>query len=115
MTTKHTPGPWKIIEREVLEDGSVYPIHITGGVTELEVCLLESPVVAHAYTFDESWKVMGRSVMQKANARLIAAAPELLEALQSIVNFWDEQVPTVHVNEMHIAARAAIAKATGEQ
>lgn len=47
-----------------------------------------------------------------ANARLIAAAPELLEALQGIMDLY---VPTKDVNSVATAARAAIAKATGEE
>jgi hypothetical protein len=90
MTTKHTPGPWTYDKK----DGS---IGTQDGLT----------VTAGAYGYDIA--------CSDADGVLMAAAPELLEALQSIVNFWDEQVPTVHVNEMHIAARAAIAKATGEQ
>ncbi len=49
---------------------------------------------------------------REANARLMAAAPDLLEALQDIVSFWDEHVPTDCINDMHKKARAAIAKAT---
>jgi len=45
-----------------------------------------------------------------ANARLIAAAPDLLEALQEMVRtFAKNHAPAVDV------ARAAIARATGEQ
>jgi len=47
--------------------------------------------------------------------RLHAVNTELLEALKDIVEFWDSIVPTDAVNQMHINARAAIAKATGEQ
>ena len=54
-----------------------------------------------------------------ANANLLAAAPDLLEALQNIAEYWNQDQ-----NEAAMAdacwhaihtARAAIAKATGEQ
>ena len=41
-----------------------------------------------------------------------AAAPELLEALQATIAYWDEVVPPVFMNEHHKAGRAVIAKAT---
>jgi hypothetical protein len=50
----------------------------------------------------------------EANARLIAAAPELLEALkQAVTSMQDSGYQNSHVAVR--AARAAIAKATGEQ
>ena len=54
-----------------------------------------------------------------ANANLLAAAPDLLEALQNIAEYWNQDQ-----NEAAMAdacwhaihtARAAIAKATGDQ
>jgi hypothetical protein len=48
-----------------------------------------------------------RELRQDANARLIAAAPDLLEALRGVVRVADRA--TVEFD----AARAAIAKATG--
>lgn len=54
-----------------------------------------------------------------ANARLIAAAPDLLEALQRIEEYWNQdQNETAMADACWHAintARAAIAKATGEQ
>jgi len=46
----------------------------------------------------------------RANARLIAAAPELLEALKDVVHFW-EQIDCT--NDLYVKSRAVIAKAEG--
>ena len=48
----------------------------------------------------------------EANARLIAAAPELLEALQNMLGLT-EASDYMGVGEIEQQARAAIAKATG--
>ena len=50
-----------------------------------------------------------------ANARLIAAAPELLEALQTLDSLWCEhELSAVDFTHAVDQARAAIAKATEE-
>jgi hypothetical protein len=54
--------------------------------------------------------VKNKSLTREATrARLIAAAPDLLEALRNIVSCYD----TTDDNELVTAARAAIQKATG--
>lgn len=88
--SKHTPGPWGIDDynRVVAEDGN--PIVVNG----LAIPLVNTP---------ES----------KANARLIAAAPELLEALM----LADAALSGANMN-MNVVQRkvqGAIAKAKGEQ
>jgi hypothetical protein len=50
--------------------------------------------------------------LSEADARLIAAAPELLAALQGVVKFWDSITESDCVNNLHVQARAVIAKAT---
>ena len=53
---------------------------------------------------------------QIANAHLIAAAPDLLEALQMLMSIDGHSALSVaDADEIHAKARAAIAKATGEQ
>lgn len=47
------------------------------------------------------------------NARLIAAAPELLEALQEMVKQFTKTPSTIKDSEARGKAHAAIAKATG--
>ena len=86
----HTPGPWTphgtIITRE--GDNSEYPV---AGVL--------------GYLPDEE---------AYANARLIAAAPELLSALESLAPMFDNDSPLLTVYSTQIEeARTAIAKATG--
>ena len=50
-----------------------------------------------------------------ANARLIAAAPELLDALEDCVAVMDRELAGLKAIQPELSsARAAIAKATGE-
>ncbi len=91
---KHTPGPWVWVK-----DDSGYP------VTDLKS--EDGGIVMQVY---ESHG--GGDMPNKANARLIAAAPDLLEALQVIVTdcsqVWSEgEFPALK------QARAAISLATG--
>jgi hypothetical protein len=88
MTTKHTQGPWLISE----EQGDNYVI--SSASNELEICTVwEDP--------------------HKADARLIAAAPDLLEALCKLAELYDAMgAPR---GPCRIIADAAIAKATEEQ
>jgi hypothetical protein len=85
---KHTPGPWTYYPES---DSSCSAIVAPGAF----VCeFIESP--------------------NEANARLIAAAPDLLEALEDclrVVEFLaSDSCPTTIQN-----AKAALAKATGDQ
>jgi hypothetical protein len=55
-----------------------------------------------------------RAEQLQANARLIAAAPDLLEALRGVLGYADLcSVPAAQ--PACVKARAAISKATGEQ
>ena len=93
MTTTHTPGPWCVRD---LPTGQRYigPSN-DGGAPSVAL------VLSRVNVPDERFA---------ADARLVAAAPELLAALQALVDFhpgtknrWTDQ------------ARLAIAKATGEK
>lgn len=94
MKTKHTPGPWTAGAKDRPScDMSVYT-RINGVTVSIAYCDL---------TFSYENCV--------ANARLISASPDMLEALQEIVcaadcNGWDQLDPLLS------KARAAIAKAT---
>lgn len=98
---KHTPGPWFA---RFHGDGA-FDIE---DKDPREGCNLSS-VLCSRYTWRE------KAVEMKANARLMAASPDLLAALQTFVKYLadtDEEGLIEHVEPM-IAARAAIAKATG--
>jgi len=88
MNTQHTPGPWAVKHHE---DTDTYSIYVAGRQWN-------------------SWTVaaLGHSKEDEANARLIAAAPELLGALIQMLDAYE--IPAVRKQ-----ARAAIAKATGGQ
>lgn len=95
MSTKHTPGPWTT---EKNEHG--YWVGATNP-TNKPVCDV------HLFCIDNREPQVFSHDETLANARLIAAAPEMLEALQGVVgrspDDWYEKV------------QAAIAKATGKQ
>lgn len=92
--SKHTPGPWLVVKCDggfrafdtddwtIIGQNKIVPALVWGGVA-----------------FEEG----------KANARLIAAAPEMLEALQAARSILDEQISP----NACAMADAAIAKAIG--
>ena len=88
MSAKHTPGPWKI------DYGYNRIINFIG------------PCVPDQYA-GSSWLAV-----KEADAHLIAAAPELLEALKLLV---DDRHPEFIPSHKWAQARAAIAKATAQQ
>ena len=106
MPHSFTPGPW-YVGSGTYECRNIYSV---ASVTDDEGFTYQ-PIVASAE--DDGIKCWD------ANARLIAAAPDLLEALQNIAEYWNQDQ-----NEAAMAdacwhaihtARAAIAKAAGEQ
>jgi len=96
MRIKHTPGPWFLVD----SDRSYY-----------EDCeIIET---------GDGEEVLGVSEWIRADApdlRLMAAAPELLDALSSMLTFYGmDEEPGEVSGVIHRRARAAIAKAKGEQ
>ncbi|HCF3316825.1 hypothetical protein ABZR51_25970 [Pseudomonas aeruginosa] len=95
----HTPGPWEI---ERYSDGL---IQIVGNIRAVSEHEEHVTTVVEAVTRGD-----------EANARLIAAAPEMLGALQHIEEYWNrdsnEQAMTDALWHIIETAQAAIAKAT---
>ena len=97
MSAAHTPGPWRL---EPVNDRSINhlcPVD-PNDLSLLTVVMQDETPFAAVYN--------------DADARLIAAAPELLEALKAICDEQDERQGYASI-ETYDRARAAIAKATG--
>lgn len=79
MKTKHTPGPWQYDE-----DGHFVSVDMDASKM---ICDIRGwgwlQKMGHAKAIE----------VQKANAKLIAAAPDLLEALQDLINHCNISVP----------------------
>jgi hypothetical protein len=95
--SKHTPGPWEV-KPYAWQRGNVSVFAPKFGRAPYGACVAYTPCSDG----------VGGAEGALANARLIAAAPELLEALKRLLT--DEDYP-----QAERVARAAIAKATGEQ
>jgi len=99
MSTQHTPGPWSY-------RGSLGPHsnphllgpHVVENATGIQIAILNG------------W----RSEVSEANARLIAAAPALLEALRDMVNTLTDGPDESDIARVFSVARAAIAAVKGE-
>ena len=88
MSALHTKGPWKIDSGEALKVRNV-----SGSIAMIMQTHLRG-----RRSSDET----------RANARLIAAAPDMLEALQNLMRHMPDYADTVWID-----AQAAIARATG--
>ena len=102
--SSHTPGPWKVDsaphgDRRIYAPSEVHAIAITYGpdLNGIGICALTGP-------------------MNKLDARLIAAAPELLAALREMYHaFLDpDHIVTDRQEAASLGAYRAIYKATGK-
>lgn len=103
MSAKHTPGPWTC-HVTVTDDDSWAP-----GVQKVEVESGETLIASYKTEYVE----YPSQDECEANARLIAAAPELLEALSALMEL-ERRGRFMPIGREWDAARAAIARATGE-
>jgi hypothetical protein len=113
MALEHTPGPWKV------ERGDFNPAF--GGIlAEVKVPSKYGAGRSRQFSYDrvaiKAYDVQHRNeppafAAGEANARLIAAAPDLLEAALSLLEFWDNGTPVHPGAEVVADLRAAAAKA----
>lgn len=117
--SKHTPGPWTAEKWGHKSDTygtgwSIRPYnHKTGEMTGFQLAVVDGDDYPLAQT-----NAMGGT--SEANARLIAAAPEMLRALEEIRSetqdwFNDEYTSTAdYADAVGTIVKAAIAKAKGQ-
>ena len=95
--TKHTPGPWRLV---AIEDRSIK-----------HLCPCNADGVS-ILTIVHQAQIPFATVYEEADARLIAAAPEMFEALKLADAMLSGANMNTNVVEQKV--RAAIAKVTGE-
>ena len=104
----HTPGPWEL-------DSAGWPLVVNGPEFEHD---LPDRVAANVVAKVESCDAGGSYYqypcgIAEANARLIAAAPDLLETLRLAHQYFDAD-DSPDALRIRAAMLAAIGKATGE-
>jgi hypothetical protein len=98
MTTEHTPGPWRV----------------RGGAAKVFAYDIVGPNgedIGYANSSDGADEPAMYPV--EANARLIAAAPDLIEALRGILEIGKRDLSNPKYDGYFASAVAAIAKAEG--
>ena len=102
MIDKHTPGPWFISPTMQSPDGG-----FDFGIGAF--------IDGHPHVIAEVFEVVahGVSVNARANGHLIAAAPDLLEAVKTVLRYWvpDSTRPRPLLQVVFDIIDAAIAKA----
>jgi len=88
--SKHTPGPWAIEDNPTINE--------------------QQQVAAFSEDGNRVLQIIVRSFNPKEDMSLIAAAPDLLNAVRFLLSNHDNRISKPD----HDAAYAAIAKATGE-
>lgn len=111
MSTSYTPGPWQVMTD--YDGATIIIANIDGEIFTDGTSTFSYDFVCDTFSdYSDDSKLLETA---KADARLIAAAPELLEALASLLAFVEahtanNEVIPPHTVE-HVRARAAIAKA----
>ncbi|ACL06208.1 conserved hypothetical protein [Desulfatibacillum aliphaticivorans] len=107
MKPKHTPGPWVVERGDVGDETYIWTATDIVGADGF-------PVVSDTGLIPEGLAFKYETT--EANARLIAAAPDLLEALEDALKFLHgSHTKSVGPTEMQLCDQmeAAIAKARG--
>lgn len=96
--SEHTPGPW-VVQTPMTGDDLV--VEARPGMDYHELVRVRAPQYGNGANFDE----------MRANARLIAAAPELLEALKALTDRIIADNSPLCMTPEHDRAVVALSKA----
>ena len=105
---KHTPGPWTIHDGRADRGTGMYTVD--------DVWHDEPGIAGHTRLLASVWHGGEEPGCDLANSRLIAAAPDLLSALESMVDMFERHIDGLEgpddTADRWDAAQAAIDKAT---
>ena len=88
--SKYTPGPWKLNRKNGLSVLADVPDWPTGTIEKLVA-----------------------ETVRRSDARLVAAAPEMYEAIRDFLTYYDEYLRDTKIPDECVYLRAAIARAEG--
>jgi len=111
--TKFTPGPWEYVASTDAH-GPYVVAHWGGDICDCYT--MSNPREAAVINGGTSRPIPFQNEAADANARLIAAAPDLYEALRAVLDLDNRQTTSLLTSlplEMISRIRAAIAKAEG--
>jgi len=115
MGAKHTPGPWRSVIDDTGGQWSGWPLCITAENED------DKSIVRTGGQWPYEWDAATSQREAVANARLIASAPDLLEALTALYADYKELADSgdagfwqLENRDVGKQALAAIARATGE-
>lgn len=96
MKTKHTQGEWIMEKHE-------HTIYVCSGYKGFVIAEVTGDRIAH---------FIGNKQEAEANAKLIATAPELLDASQSVLESLNQMIYDDMIGGMMMVLKSAIKKAT---
>ena len=106
---KHTPGPWFLVNGNEIHDRETK-------YNEQGARVGDTPNIIAKIEYVPTWVPEGASIIE-ANGQLIAAAPEMLEALECVNRTLNTHFGITDADEAgdetHDAVRAALQKAKG--
>ncbi|MFE7817834.1 hypothetical protein ACFU1R_06470 [Priestia megaterium] len=106
----HTPGPWKVGK------------HKTTVVSEQKVDVTPAPnLIGHDGGVNEvehyGGSLIAESILRHENVNLITAAPDMYNALNNLIKWYDDNFPSASCSEISdivFTARIALDKANGK-